>query len=317
MDRTQLVLDVDTGVDDALAIILAFRSPAAEVLAIGTVAGNIGAAQAATNTLKVLDVLGVRVPVAVGLDEAIGQTLPLARHVHGQDGMGDAGIPAASGQPSGEHAVDQLIRLAREHPGQITLFACGPLTNVATALLCEPALPRLLKELVIMGGAADAIGNVTAVAEANIWHDAEAARLVFEADWPLTMVGLDVTMQTILRTTHLARLEASDTPLARFVVAILRFYWDHYSAVLEDPGCAMHDPLALAIALDPTLVTQMAHLDVRVEAESALTLGMTVADRRPLRVPGLPPPRHPISVPLAVDSDRFIEVLLSTILADR
>lgn len=314
MDREQLVLDVDTGIDDALALILAFRSPEAEVLAIGIVAGNTEAGQAAINTLKVLDAVGAGVPVAVGLNRGLLRPAATVPWVHGNDGMGDAAIPAPSGRPTGEHAVDQLIRLAHERPGELTLVACGPLSNVAAALIRDPELPRLFKKVVIMGGAVGVAGNVTAVAEANIWHDPEAAQLVFAADWPLTMVGLDVTMSTFLRPAHLERLRASDGPLARFVTAISAFYWGYYSTATGEEGCALHDPLALGIALDPTLVTTMAELDVQVETQSPLTVGMTVADRRVLLGPGYPRPMRPIQAPLAVDSERFIERLMAAFL---
>jgi len=324
MDKTLLVMDVDTGIDDALALILALRAPEAEVLAIGTVAGNIEAEQAAINTLKVLDVVGadtpgavpIAVPVAVGVNKPLLRPLRTSPHVHGVDGMGDAWPAAARGQPAGEHAVDQLLRLAHERRGEITLVATGPLTNVAAALIRVPELPRLLKSVVIMGGAANGIGNRTAVAEANIWHDPEAARLVFAADWPsFTMVGLDVTMSTLLRRPQLDLLRTSDRPVARFVTAIVAFYWDRYTQLLGVEGCALHDPLALGIALDPSLVTEFAALDVQIETEGPLTLGMTVADRRPLRGPGYPRPPHPIGVPLAVDAARFIDRLMRAFLA--
>ncbi len=290
------------------------------MLAIGTVAGNIEAGQAAINTLKALDVVGGddprAVPVAVGLNKPLLRPLHTAPHVHGADGMGDAGFPAPRGQVSGEHAVDQLVRLAHERRGEITLVATGPLTNVAAALIRAPELPRLLKRVVIMGGAANGIGNVTPVAEANIWHDPEAARLVFEANWAsFTMVGLDVTMTTLLRRPQLDLLRGSERPVARFVAAIVAFYWERYTRLLGVEGCALHDPLALGIALDPSLVTEFAAFDVLVETEGALTAGMTVADRRTLRGPGYPRPRQPIGVPLAVDADRFVERLMRAFLA--
>jgi purine nucleosidase len=315
MAKELLVMDVDTGIDDALALILAFRSPGAEVLAIGTVAGNVAADQAALNTLKVLDVVGAHVPVAVGLNGGLLRPASVVPSVHGADGMGDAGLPAPSRRPSGEHAVDQLIRLAHERPGEITLFASGPLSNVAAALIREPELPRLLKRVVIMGGAVAAPGNVTAVAEANIWHDPEAAQLVFAAGWPLTMVGLDVTMTTFLRPAQLDQLRASDRPIARFVTAISPVYINFYQGVTGRAGYALHDPLALAIALDATLVTEMVELDVQVETHSPLTLGMTVADRRPLLGPGYPRGEHPVQIPLAVDRERFVQRLMDALLS--
>ncbi len=315
--KTLLVMDVDTGIDDALALLLALRAPEAEVLAIGTVAGNIEADQADVNTLKVLDIVGAtHVPVAVGIGKGLFRPLATVPYIHGVDGMGDAGYPAPSGRPTGEHAVDQLVRLARERPGEITLCAVGPLSNIGMALVREPDLPRLLKNVVIMGGAADPVGNVTAVAEANIWHDPEAARLVFEADWPtpLTMVGLDVTMRTLLRRPHIDELRNAASPVARFAGAIINFYVDRYTELLGEEACAMHDPLALGIALDRTLMTRVAPLDVEIETASPFAFGMTVVDRRPLLYPGYPKAQRPADVAIEVDSDRFIARMMETLL---
>jgi len=310
-----LVMDVDTGVDDALALALALRSPSVEVVAISTVAGNIGAGQAATNTLKVLDALGATVPVAVGLAGPLLRPFHAAPAVHGSDGMGDAGLPDPRGRPSGEHGVDQIVRLARERPGELTLFTSGPLSNVAAALMKEPDLPRLYKRLVMMGGAVGVPGNVSPVAEANIFNDPEAAGRVLEAGWTsLTMVGLDVTMTARITTADLEHLRASTAPAARLVAAITPFYVRRYEGLLGvGAGCALHDPLALGIALDPSLVTVMAHLDIEVETHSPLTLGMTVADRRPLLGPGYAPPRRPILTPLAVDAPRFVDRFLAAL----
>ncbi len=312
-----LVMDVDTGIDDALALALALRSPGVEVVAISTVAGNIGAAQAATNTLKVLDALGATVPVAIGLTGPLLRAFRAAPAVHGEDGMGDARLPEPKGVPTGEHGVDQIIRLAREHPGELTLFTSGPLSNVAAALMKEPELPRLYKRLVMMGGAVGVPGNVSPVAEANIFNDPEAAGRVLEAGWAsLTMVGLDVTMATRLTGADLERLRTSAVPAARLVAAIAPFYVRRYEGLLgPGMGCALHDPLALGIALDPSLVTTMAHLDIQIEIVSPLTLGMTVADRRPLLGPGYAPPRRPILTPLAVDAPRFVDRFLAALLS--
>ncbi|HEY7850165.1 MAG TPA: nucleoside hydrolase, partial [Ktedonobacterales bacterium] len=207
-----ILMDVDTGVDDALAILLAHRWPSAQIVAIGTVTGNVSAAQAATNTLKTLDALGADTPVAVGAPQALARPPFPPSAIHGVDGLGDADLPAPTRAPTGEHAVDQLLRLVHERPGELSLFASGPLTNLGLALQRDPQLPRLVKEVMVMGGAIVAAGNVTPVAEANIYHDPEAAALVFAADWPVTLVALDVTMRALLRSDELARLRASERP---------------------------------------------------------------------------------------------------------
>lgn len=315
VDPKAIIMDVDTGVDDALAIILAHRAPGAEVVAIGTVSGNVSAAQAATNTLKTLDALGASTPVAVGAPHALASEDFSPSTVHGNDGLGDAGLPAPARAPTGEHAVDQLLRLVHERPGELSLFASGPLTNLALALARDPELPRLVKEVMIMGGAFFAAGNVTAAAEANIYWDPEAAAPVFAADWPVTLVGLDVTMRALLRGEELARLRASTRPLAQFVSRILPGYAALYSKRFGFEAVAMHDPLAMALLLDPTLALNTAHLDTQVELRGEWTRGMTVADRRPLIGPGYEQPQHPLALPLEVDTPRFLAMLVDAILA--
>ena len=310
-----ILMDVDTGVDDALAIILAHRTPGAEVVAIGTVTGNVSAAQAATNTLKTLDALGARTPVAVGAPQALARPPFPPSAVHGVDGLGDANLPAPTGAPTGEHAVDQLLRLVHERPGELSLFASGPLTNLGLALQRDPELPSLVREVMVMGGAIAAAGNSTSVAEANIYHDPEAAALVFAADWPVTLVALDVTMRALLRSDELARLRASDRPLARFAMSILPPYLALYSRRFGFEAVTMHDPLAMALLLDPSLALERARLDTQVETSGALTVGMTVADRRPLIGPGYDQPTHPLDIPMEVDTPRFIAMLMDALLA--
>ncbi len=314
-ERKTILMDVDTGVDDALAIILAHRTPGAQVVAIGTVTGNVSAAQAAINTLKTLDALRADTPVAVGAPQALtrGPFPPSA--IHGMDGLGDADLPAPSRAPTGEHAVDQLLRLTHERPGELSLFASGPLTNLALALQRDPELPRLVKEVMVMGGAIIAAGNSTAVAEANVYHDPEAAALVFAADWPVTLVGLDVTMQALLRAEELARLRASRRRIARFVTRIVPPYVEVYTQRFGFEAMTPHDALALALLLDPSLAVERVHLDTRVETAGALTVGMTVADRRPLIGPGFDQPTHPLDIPLEVDTPRFIAMLMAALLA--
>lgn len=314
-DPKAIVMDVDTGVDDALAIILAHRSPGAQVVAIGTVTGNVSAAQAATNTLKTLDALGASTPVAIGAPQALARGPFPPSAIHGEDGLGDADLPAPSRAPTGEHAVDQLLRLVHERPGELSLFASGPLTNLGLALQRDPELPRLVKEVMVMGGAIIAAGNVTPVAEANIYHDPEAAAIVFAADWPVTLVGLDVTMRALLRGDELARLRASEGEVARFVSRILPPYVAIYSRRFGFEAVTMHDPLAMALLLDPSLALETVQLDTRVETTGELTVGMTVADRRPLIGPGYERPTHPLNIPLEVDTPRFIAMLMRALLS--
>ncbi len=310
-----ILMDIDTGVDDALAVILAHRSPNAQVVAIGTVTGNVGSVQAAHNTLKTLDALGAHTPVAVGATESLRRGRFPDSTIHGIDGLGDADLPEPTGKPTGEHAVDQMLRLVHERPGELSLFASGPLTNLALALERDQELPRLVKEVMVMGGAIIAPGNVTPTGEANIYHDPEAAALVFAADWPVTLVALDVTMHALLRAEQLATLRASAHPLAQWVMRILGPYLAGYSSRFGFDAVTMHDPLAMALLLDPSLALQRAHLDTWVETKGEYTAGMTVADRRPLIGPGYDLPKHPLDIPLEIDEPRFISMLMDAILA--
>lgn len=304
-----LLFDVDTGIDDALALLFALGRPGVEVAGIGVVCGNVPVDVGVENTLKVVALKGRgEVPVARGCERPLLQTYRPAGPVHGDDGLGNAGLPPSGLAPTSEHAVDQLARLARERPGEITLVAVGPLTNVAVATLKEPALPRLLQEVVVMGGAFAAPGNVTATAEFNVWADPEAARIVFEAGFNLTVVPLDATMRALLTEDHLARLDGG--PVPRFVRSVVR----HYLGVYADHGhlgAAMHDPLAAAIAVDPSLIREAADFPLTVETAGVWTRGMTVADRRAGSHADTPPGRARIC--FAADNERFFEAFLSAL----
>lgn len=309
--RTPILLDCDPGIDDALAILYAVRSPECELLGIGTVRGNVDAETGALNALRVLEVAGAgHVPVAVGCDAWLVEPKADARFVHGEDGLGNTFLPPPRGRPSGEHAVEMILRVTRERPGQVVLVAVGPLTNLAVALAEDPGLPRRVRQVVVMGGAARMPGNITPVAEANVAHDPEAARAVFAAGWPLTMVGLDVTMQALLHEEDAERLRASGDPVGAFAHRIVQFYMDFYRTILGRRACALHDPLAVAVALDPTLVRTV-HTRVEVETAGRLTRGMTVVDLRGGRdrLPGAAEPN--CAVCLEVDAGRFLQTFLA------
>jgi purine nucleosidase len=279
---TKVVLDCDTGVDDTMAILYAALHPEIELLAIGAVWGNVDVALAAANSQHAVAMAGhAHVPVAVG---AAG---PLNRgpehfgyHVHGDDGQGNVGDPAYVPVLSDEPAAEQLIRLAREHPGEIELIAVGPLTNLAVALALAPELPSLLRGVTIMGGAALAPGNRTPVAEANIIHDVEAAAAVFAAPWPLTMVGLDVTMRALLTEPQRQALLAGGS-IGAYVGRIAKFYMDYFTATsFAEPLCCMHDVLAVAIGagtLEPTLAPVV---QATVDTGYGPGRGQTVCDLR-------------------------------------
>jgi purine nucleosidase len=329
MDRRPIILDVDTGIDDSLALLYACASPEVELVAATCVAGNIDARQVAENTRAVLELAGRGdVEVALGRETPLVRPLTIAPETHGPRGLGYATLPPPSRPISPRHAVDLLVEEARRRPREITLVAVGPLTNVALAVLREPELPVLLRRLVIMGGAYRSPGNTAPTTEWNISVDPEAAKIVFDAFGapevqvaresaglparPLAL-GLDVTERAKLTPDHLAALAAragddlaaARTPVVRYLADALRFYMEFHSRYDGFYGAFIHDPLALAAALDPTLVRAEA-LTVDVELGGTLTAGETVTDWR--RTWGRPP-----NLDVAVEADaatflaRFVE----------
>lgn len=278
----KMVLDCDTGVDDTLAILYAALHPDVELLAVGSVWGNVDIATATRNCLHTVHMAGrADVPVARGAAGPLIGTPPVyAYHVHGDDGQGNAGTGRAVGAAIAGTAAEQMIRLARAHPGEVEIVAVGPLTNVALALGLCPELPELVHGVTIMGGAALAPGNVTEVAEANIWCDPEAAAAVFNAPWRLTMVGLDVTMRTTLDDGHRARLAAGGT-IGQYTSRILDHYLDYFAAASfgERRSC-LHDALAVAVAAGTLVPSSAPTVNAFVVVGDGPTRGQTVCDLR-------------------------------------
>ena len=299
-------MDVDTGVDDAIALMLAVARPDVELVAVTCCAGNVEAPQAAANTLAVLELCGVDdVEVAVGSETPLVQPLRTATS-HGPRGLGYAQPPAARTSVSSRYAPDLIVDEARQRPGELLLVATGPLTNVALALRLEPALPQLLRRLAVMGGSFDHPGNTTPVAEFNVWVDPEAASEVFRAfssalERPL-VVGLNVTEKTELRPEHVVQL--GENTVGRLVAEAVRVKFEHNGGFAH-----MHDPLALALALDPTLgETRPGAVDV--ELGGSLTRAMTVVDWHGLW--GLAPNAD---VAVEVDAERFTSELVAQLVA--
>jgi purine nucleosidase len=306
-----LLMDVDTGIDDALALMLAVRSPELDLLAVSTVAGNVDPALGARNTLRVLEVAGATdVPVALGAVSPLLERWADVTWIHGDDGLGNSGQPAPIGRPADETAVEQLLRLSHEHAGRLTVVAIGPLTNLALALRVDPSLAARIGHLVIMGGSARDGGNRGAWTEANIGVDPEAAAIVFEAPLPRTMVGLDVTMQVRLEQQDVDRFAASADPAARLAAAVLPHYLDVYERNTGDRRCAMHDPLAVAVAARPELIDRRS-LPVRIETAGRFTRGMTVVDFRGPLAEAHAAENHHTDVALEVDADAFLNLLRS------
>jgi len=289
--KIKLIIDVDTGIDDALALLHACAAPEADILGVTTVSGNVDLERATRNTRAVLALAGrADIPVWAGLARPILREAEDASYVHGGSGLGGAQLPAPAPSRDDRHAVDQILSLAKTHKGELVLVPTGPLTNIAAALMREPALAKQLKRLVLMGGAFKEGGNTTPAAEFNIWHDPEAARIVFrafgeEGAAPLVAIGLDVTRKVQLSPEHLKSLApriagASRGPtLMTFLEDATRDYFEFIEKREGRRFFTMHDPLALAAALDPSLI-ETQNVAVDVETAGALTRGMTVADWR-------------------------------------
>ena len=281
--------DCDTGIDDAMALLFLLTSDV-DVVGIGTVSGNVGADRAARNTLDLLAMLSrTEVPVAVGardfLTSAYAGGVP---HIHGGNGVGDVTLPRG-GEPVDGDAADLLISLAYEYSGELEIIAVGPLTNLALALERDAEIAGLIHRVTIMGGAAMVSGNLSAAAEANIGHDPEAAHRVFHAPWPLTMVGLDVTLEHTITLEDQWRLTTSDSLCARAVGQMLELYFDFYIDVYGERCAALHDPLAVAIATGDAVATLAPVVRATVDTTDGPDRGRTVCDLRG-RFRGYPAP---------------------------
>jgi len=294
--RTTIVVDQDGGIDDALALILMARTPGIEIAGVGSVHGNVTAETAASNSLRALELAGNHTtPVAVGAAEPLAQPLHLA---HPEDLLGKlAGTPKRAPAPE-ETAAEQLVRLAHEHAGEIDLLTLGPLTNIALALRTEPDLPRLLRRVVSMAGAVTVKGNISEHAESNVWHDPEAAAEVTAAGFDLTLVPLDVTRKATVTRLWLERLATDQDRLRGRVAAML------LTAPGKLPAFPLHDPLAGAILLDPTIATYR-HSPITVDLTDHHR-GQTCATETDLA--------PPVAVVTGADTSALLDQLLQALL---
>jgi inosine/uridine nucleosidase len=273
----KILIDCDPGHDDAVAILLAAGHPDVDLVGITTVAGNHTIERVTTNACVVATIAGLRdVPVVAGGSGPLVRDLRIADSIHGQSGLDGPAPIEPTVRPTAGHAVDFIIDTVLAQPGQVTLVALGPLTNVAMALRKAPELARAVDRVSIMGGSWSR-GNMTPVAEFNVWVDPEAAAVVFGAPWDLTMVGLDVTHQALFTAEVAARFESLVSPAARWLGELMAFYRETNWAVHQMGAPPVHDPCALAAVIDPSIVpTREASVDV--ETTGTHTAGMTVVD---------------------------------------
>jgi purine nucleosidase len=322
-ERIPTIIDVDTGIDDALALLYACASPEIELRAVTCAAGNVDARRVAENTRAVLELAGrAEVEVALGREVPLVRELMTTPETHGPRGIGYAELPPASQPISSRHAADLIIEEARRAPGELLLVTLAPLTNIAVAVLREPELPGLLRGLVMMAGSYRSPGNTAPTSEWNVAVDPEAMQVVLRAfggptaAWRPRALGLDVTERAKFLPAHMEQLAARaecrpdgtpltgdgpTNPVIRFVADALRFYMEFHSRFDGFYGAFIHDPLAVAVALDPAMATVEA-LPVDVELGGTLTTGETVTDWR--RRWGKPPN---LDVVVAADVNAFFE----------
>jgi len=274
----KILIDTDPGIDDSMAIFLALRSPELEVCGLTTVHGNSDVKQTTRNARQILDLAGrTDIPVAMGASR------PLVRpshggapQVHGDNGLGNISLPQPQAPLVDVPAAWFIVQQIMANPGDVTLVALGPLTNLALALLLEPRIVQAVHDVVLMGGAAFRPGNISPVAEANIYHDPEAAKMVFEASWPVTMVGLDVTTQVIMDSQYVAALAQKGNELTQFIAKITQCYMKFYREQHQLDGFYVHDSSAITYVLRPELFhTRSCSVLVQITGGCA---GCTIAD---------------------------------------
>ena len=308
----KIILDVDPGHDDAMAILLANASPAIDLLAVTTVAGNQTLPKTTLNARRVMSRAGIKgVPVAAGCDRPLVRKQRIAENIHGESGLEG---PTFSGEPDvpldPRHAVDLIVETLMASDGDIILVPVGPLTNIGMAIRREPRIVPKIRHISLMGGAWG-FGNQTPSAEFNILVDPEAARIVFESGAPITMCGLELTHQAKATPDIIARFAALHTPLGDFAVEMLNFFASTYRKMHGFDGPPLHDPTAVAWVIDPTIVeTQAAHVDIETHAE--FSYGRTVVDLHD--VLGLP---KNVLVATKLDVARFWDLMVGAIASYR
>jgi len=318
----RVIIDTDPGVDDAMAILLALNSPELKVEALTIVPGNVDGRQGLENALKIVSLAGrCDIPVAGGAKHPLNQKLITAQFWHGPNGLAGLELPVSKCKADSRFGPDLIIETIHKYPHEVTLIPVGPLTNIALAVSKDPSIAGLVKDIVIMGGSISG-GNVDGAAEANIYNDPEAASIVFNAGWMVTMVGSDVGERTIMTRKHLGDLQAQHGPESDFIAKLADFYITR-SEKSGYSGAAMYDPLAVAAVIDPSLIT-LKDMHVDVETKGEFTRGETVANRMGsnennvlhgdhYEIEGVIELKPNARVCLASDADRFLQLFTSRI----
>ena len=304
MPPTRIIIDTDPGVDDSLAFLLALASPEIKLEALTTTQGNVTLETATRNALAVLELAHAsHIPVVPGSEFPLVQPLRASKHVHGEGGIGNSVLPPPNKGPIAQHAVDYLIDRVLAEPGELSIFPIGPLTNIAMAIRKEPKFAKAVKQLVIMGGAIHENGNITPLAEFNIYVDPHAAHIVFHSGIPITLIPLDVTHKCLLNQQHVDRLMKIDSPISRFIQGAMEVYLGFWYQLGFD-GSALHDPVTLATIIAPELLGLKEYY-VDVDHSGGVGMGNTFAD-----VFGVTKKPTNMRVALAVRGDELIELFV-------
>ena len=301
---TQILIDTDPGIDDAMAIHFALAHPQLEVVALTSVFGNVHVPVATRNALRLVEMAGASCPVAEGAAVPLVQPLrPPGYVVHGDEGFGTVPAAEPAGRADHRDAAQFIVDTVNASPGQVTLCPIGPLTNIALALRLDPSIAGRVRSVVVMGGAVECSGNVTHWAEANIWNDPHAAAEVFAADWPVTLVGLDVTERVRCTRGDFAMLSEAAPVIGGFLNEAVQFYFGWHRGKDGCDDCFMHDPTAVLAVMEPDLF-EIRDVPIRVQIEGE-EVGRTVADPQA--------GTRPVSVCLGVDAEAVRERFLSVI----
>jgi purine nucleosidase len=318
----KIIFDTDPGTDDAMALMLALNSPELDIRAITVVPGNVTARQGLENALRMISLANrCDIPIAAGAQHPLFQKLITAEFWHGKNGLANIELPPSKCKVDSRYGPDLIIEMVHAAPHEITLVPVGPLTNIALAVEKDPSIVPLVKEVIIMGGSITG-GNVNAAAEANIYNDPECAQIVFQAGWPLTMVGLDVGDKTLLSPKYLGQLGQTHGPINNFIYQVAHYLID-LSVQFGSGGTPMYDPLAVGVAIDATLV-KAPPMHVDVETRGDFTRGETVANRHGAVernvlhgdryiIEGVDKVEPNAKVCVDVDAERFLQLFVSRI----
>lgn len=308
MDKKNIIIDTDPGIDDAIAILFALVSNKIELKAITTVAGNVDVEKCTKNALKILEMVGrTDVPVVEGACKPLVKRLRTAEYVHGIDGLGNTNLAESTYKPLDVNVVDFFVDTILKNREPITIVPVGPLTNIALSLIKEPKIADKINEIIFMGGTAGSYGNVTPLAEANMYCDPHAAKIILQSGISTTMVGLNVTQKPLVFKKHLKKIYQKKSPISEFIIKILNHYIAVHKKFFKIDGCAIHDALAVAVAINRNIV-KTKKLYVDVELNEGLTQGATIVDYY-----GVLGKESNIDVCVDVDSELFLSMLLNNL----